>query len=514
MAELPDGMSHPSGRFSTPVMTASHRHTFVDFHPGPGDATAHFAEETMARAAMDPQGANGDTVTMNVSHLESPSVQTAWRLRMAEIGITLTLDTFFEGVPTPDPRVAKGAVDFVLWQYEGTKAKPALGAPDTKALEAVAAIARTRYHLPTWADAATVAAQQFGDAWAQHLLATMLHPPAAPDHVHPLDWVPRIQVAAALVIAMLPSGHRVLQSVAMGPVDWTVDAAIIALGELALRNPQARPSVEQLFTYLRAQVPTEGFTSYPYALVCTWQRLVPVTDPRAAELAAWREKILRGEEGGTVSKGSIGMIDGLNMEVYAEFCVKRDLLALQGNSPTSRVGFVAAAMGAGNDGSLAALAADYGVPMQSPLNAMSTGWAEAINRDPRLGLAFEQTKSRIKLSLQGIDPDSDEARLSHNLMAGKGLDQEQELHKAQAAQQQLAAGDGGEPDPTVFPGQPVARLSDYVGLMKHMQGGDFNGALAAYGLDMGTYSLVMQAWGTKLGVDPSLNAKFGQMMAP
>lgn len=497
-------------------MTASARQAFVDYHPGPGDATAHFADETMARAAGDPQGANGDTVTVTVSHLESPSVQTAWRLRMAELGISLTLQTFFEAVQSPDPRVPKGQVDFVVWSYEGTTAQPAVGAPDPRAAEAVAAIAAQRYHLPTWGDAAMATARQFGDAWAQHLLATMLHPPPAPDHVHPLDWVPRIQVAAALVVAMTPNGYRVLQSLALGPVDWCVDAAIVALSELARRNPAALASVEQLFGYLRAQIPKEGFTCYAYPLACTWLRLVPAGDPRAAELDAWRQRILRGEEGGTSSKGSIGMIGGLNMETYAEFCVKRDLLTMQGGT-RGRAGLAMQAfgMGGGSDtaeGSLQGLAAEYGVPMINAGTAYVEGWNEAINRDPRLGLAFAQTQARIKLQLQGIDPDSDEARLSHNLMQGKGLDQQEELHKAQAAQEQLAAGQGGDPDPVVFPGQPVARLSDYVQLMKRMQTGDFNGALAAYGLDMGSYSMVMQAWGTKLGVDPTLNAKFGKMM--
>ena len=94
----------------------------------------------------------------------------------------------------------------------------------------------------------------------------------------------------------------------------------------------------------------------------------------------------------------------------------------------------------------------------------------------------------------------------------EGLDQEEELRKAQAAQQQQAAGAGGDPDPVVFPGHPVARLSDYVGMMKRMQTGDFNGALSAYGLDMATYSQVAQAWGTKLGTDPTLNAKMAAMM--
>jgi hypothetical protein len=497
-------------------MTAAPRLAYVDYHPGPGDATAHFADETMARAAADPQGANGDTVTMTVSHVESPSVQTAWRLRMAEIGITLTLQTFFEAIPSPDPRVPKGQVDFVLWTYSGTSAQPALGAPDPRAAEAVAAIAAQRYHLPSWADAAMKAAQQFGDAWAQHLLSTMLHPPPAPDHVHPLDWVPRVQVAAALVIAATPSGHRVLQSLALGPVDWCVDAAIVALGELALRNPAAGPSIEQLFAYLRTQIPKDGFTCYAYPLACTWLRLVPAGDPRAAELHAWRERILNGEEGGTTSKGSIGMIGGLNMETYAEFCVKRDMLTMQGGYPGQsggRLGIAMQALSGAGQGSLQALAAEYGVPMVGGGTAYVEGWNEAINEDPRLGLAFAQTQARIKLQLQGIDPDSAEARLSHNLMQGKGLDHEEELRKAQAAHQQLAAGQGGDPDPVVFPGQPVARLSDYVGLMKRMQTGDFNGALAAYGLDMGTYSNVMQAWGTKLGVDPTLNAKLGQMMA-
>ena len=86
------------------------------------------------------------------------------------------------------------------------------------------------------------------------------------------------------------------------------------------------------------------------------------------------------------------------------------------------------------------------------------------------------------------------------------------MAKAQAAQQQLAAGGGGDPDPTVFPGQPVAKLSDYVRLMKGMQTGDMMGALGQFGLDMMTYSSVAAAWGQQLAADPSLNAKFNQMV--
>lgn len=211
-------------------MAARAREPYVDFHPGPGDATAHFADEAMRRAAGSPHVADGDRVTTTVSSIESPSVQIAWRLRMAEIGINLPLEPFFESVQVPHPRLPKTQVDFALWSYEG-------------------------------------------------------------------------------------------------------------------------------------------------------------------------------------------------------------------------------------------------------------------------------------------NPDSEEARFSHNIMAGKPLHQEEEVRKAQAAQQQMAAGDGGDPDPTVFPGQPLAKLSDYVGMMKKMQTGDMNGALAAYGLNMTTYGQVAQAWGTKFGTDPTLNAKMAAMMA-
>ncbi|HTJ46034.1 MAG TPA: tetratricopeptide repeat protein [Kofleriaceae bacterium] len=98
-------------------------------------------------------------------------------------------------------------------------------------------------------------------------------------------------------------------------------------------------------------------------------------------------------------------------------------------------------------------------------------------------------------------------------LEAKRFDQAAEMQKAQAAQQQIAQGGGGDPDPTVFPGQRVARLSDYVKIMKGMQAGNFMGALGAYGLDMMSYSQVATAWGQKLAADPVLNAKFAAMMA-
>jgi len=91
-----------------------------------------------------------------------------------------------------------------------------------------------------------------------------------------------------------------------------------------------------------------------------------------------------------------------------------------------------------------------------------------------------------------------------------GFNQEAALAQAQAA---AARGPQGDPDPVVFPGQRVAKLSDYVGIMKRMQTGDMMGALGAYGLDMMSWGQVASSWGTKMAADPNLTQKFAAMMA-
>lgn len=71
----------------------------------------------------------------------------------------------------------------------------------------------------------------------------------------------------------------------------------------------------------------------------------------------------------------------------------------------------------------------------------------------------------------------------------------------------------GDPDPEVLPGTKLARLSQYVTLLKGMQAGDFQGALKRAGLDMGTYGPLAAQWGQKLQQDPGLAAKFQKMMS-
>ena len=202
----------------------------------------------------------------------------------------------------------------------------------------------------------------------------------------------------------------------------------------------------------------------------------------------------------------------ITLEQYAEISVERDaILGKHGGSVGSALG---AALG-GEGGwapEMEALLGRYGLRLADCPGGHVREWNARIQSDRRVQEAFLELSNRARLKAQGVDPNSHEGRVAGMIRSGN-LDVEGAKVNARAAAQQMAEGQGGDPDPVVFPGQKLERLSHYVGLMKGMQTGDMMGALKCAGLDMGAYVQVAQAWGVKLASDPVLGAKFGEMMA-
>ncbi len=381
---------------------------YVTYLPRVGDASANAVRSIFEQMYENPAEHHGSTVKIKETHVESPSVVAAFYLQMEMWGPHVDLEWEVDTIQQPDPRQPKTQTEFQLWVYDGVQPRPNIAKPDANVALAIHELAAEPFSLELWEPKARALAAKLGPAQVNSLLGTMVHPPRPPNSDwRVLVWVQRVQVAAALVIAYLDSGwegsvrKRTLYSLLYGPVDWTVDAAIIALGCLARQDPTIRAEVEQAFAWLQGQVASEGFTCFEYPLVSTWLALDGHDPATLARLEEWQKRVLE-----------------------------------------------------------------------------TSGGAQVLSSE--------------------IKP--------------KAFNQDEEVAKAQVAQQQLAAGQGGEADPEVFPGQPVARLSDYVRMMKGMQSGDMMGAIGQFGLDMGSYAQVMQAWGAKLQADPTLNAKFGAMM--
>jgi hypothetical protein len=190
----------------------------------------------------------------------------------------------------------------------------------------------------------------------------------------------------------------------------------------------------------------------------------------------------------------------MTIEEYAKFSVLRDrIVAGLGYSRSALIGF-------NPPPALVALCQKHGV---DPGHPFVKEWQEALNASPRLNEVFIEARRGFELSEMGVSAKEKDAL--DDIRQGN-MDMHLRMAQAQQAQAAVAAGDGGDPDPVVFPGQRVARLSDYVGIMKGMQTGNMMGALSQYGLDMMSYGSVATAWGAKMAADPTLTEKFNRMM--
>jgi hypothetical protein len=98
---------------------------------------------------------------------------------------------------------------------------------------------------------------------------------------------------------------------ALGPVDWAVQAAIIALYQLACETPEPRDEIEQLFYFLKGCAAGRGFTCYAPALAILWLHL----GPRRIEADALRAWGNEAWFGGTDEVEGHG---GLDLIGYAE----------------------------------------------------------------------------------------------------------------------------------------------------------------------------------------------------
>ena len=78
---------------------------------------------------------------------------------------------------------------------------------------------------------------------------------------------------------------------AAGPIDWTTEAAIVALAQLARETKEAVVDVRSLFAHLLERAPREGHCCYFAALCHNWLLLpdLPSAERKQVEeiLAMW-----------------------------------------------------------------------------------------------------------------------------------------------------------------------------------------------------------------------------------
>jgi tetratricopeptide (TPR) repeat protein len=493
---------------------------YYTFLQGPGDATANaarsFARELMPILRCCGQGLEC-SIGLESKFLEAPSVSLAFELAMRSMGARGSLDVKVEEIQQPDPRADKAQTQYRLWGYRETTPHKLYPAADPRAQQVVASIAQQLYRQDVWDSAARAVAEQWGAQWLHGFLAVMTDPPAPPAEAgfDAFYWTYRCQIAAALVLSHLGPwesgpGRGALYSLVFGPSDWTTSAAIIALGFRAKGNPALRPEIEQLFGWLRGQAPARGYTGWEYVLAYVWLGLGNHPEATKVGIEGWLNQLDEDPAKSNRVKPPTRRYGGLTLEEYAEFSTERD--RIMGSAGQRGIGAVLSAV-ASPPPELVKLFERFALPLRTDnfgkLNLYVPEWQEALNNSRDLQERFIELQEMQSFAKMGVN--AEEKAALDNIRDGN-MDMHLRMAQAQQAQHAIAQGDAGDPDPVVFPGQRVAKLSDYVGILKGMQRGDMLGALGHYGLDMMAYGQVATAWGAKMAADPVLTEKFSRMM--
>ena len=213
---------------------------------------------------------------MTLSAIEAPSSRLACSLGIAALGLDLDIPFTITNIQAPDPRLPRRPVQYQVWKYKEQKnllmrktltTDPiaAVPEPPSTVTTAVAEIAMSPFDRPVWLAAAANLVRRIRPR-IEELLGVCAYPPNLPPNVYSPIWIQRVQVIAALAVASFdpevpwPTSRRrqVLYDLACGPMDWTVDATIIALTALAQSKPEISVELIELFLDLVRQQPCPG----------------------------------------------------------------------------------------------------------------------------------------------------------------------------------------------------------------------------------------------------------------
>lgn len=255
---------------------------YTGFLPEPSDAGVNILRQLADQ--LDPEGSPPEGLTISVTSLEAPSVLLAFQMHFRALGHDLTPQVQVSDVQSPDPRRASGPVEYLLWEYDDVTPRPAVDPPRAEVATVVARLAAREYDLAAWGEEAKRLGKELGFAAVSDLLGTMVHPPPMPEGMPSWVWLPRVQLAAALILSHVDEGwqgsirRKVLSSLLRGPMDWSVDATIVALTELAQTSREIEADVTIAFLDAVSRIPRPGHCCYEYALACNAMRLPNLPD--------------------------------------------------------------------------------------------------------------------------------------------------------------------------------------------------------------------------------------------
>jgi hypothetical protein len=204
--------------------------------------------ESILKSAVHALNINDPLVHCFLSSMEAPSAALSVRMIYPDV------EFHFNQIPTPDPREPMAEVSVVAWTYSGTTAEPSFPVPNQEFRDAISTEIGAPFALESWGDAAFRIASEFRTLTPCEMIGAMVFPALCPDNEWPWNWMFKTQLMCALVMsrrsvrnwATSPHGKHIYDIV-HGPVDWTTIAGLLALTDIARRDPNSADDIRSMF---------------------------------------------------------------------------------------------------------------------------------------------------------------------------------------------------------------------------------------------------------------------------
>lgn len=292
--------ARPKDRLSTALLKRLDRRftAYLGYWPEPGDALIQLMKQLQPHELESDQIPDG--ITLNA--IEAPSARRVFeRFMDALLDEHKSFEVHINKVQTPDPRVPIGLVEHLLWHYDDNlRPIASYPPPSDQVTTQVHALAKQPFDITQWMQRGRLIAQNLGASSIEDLLGIMLHPTDPPqprtpigETLTPWRWLQRVQVAAMCILGQMGEGwhrsHRkaVLTSILLGPMDWTVEAAIVVATEIALEDPIARTDILGFFERRMHAISADAYCCEEYALISQMARLPGLSIETHAQLQKW-----------------------------------------------------------------------------------------------------------------------------------------------------------------------------------------------------------------------------------
>jgi tetratricopeptide (TPR) repeat protein len=266
----------------------------------PSDASVGVFRQLQQSFLETPPTSGPIEMSMALSAPEAPSNMLVSALLERVWGQRLKIELSVASNPIRDSREPLPGAEVALWCRAGDGFEAALAPPDATVQRELGELAASPYRLSSWAERARILGEALGPARVEDLLRAMVHPPGLPHpRYDPGRWIQNVQVAAALALSYVDQGwhgstrRAMLLSLARGPVDWSVTAAIVALMWTARHEPQSVSEIEALFEQLRRRRPSD--CCYGVPLRQAWL-LLPNVSPELRTTLQHELAMLSGDE--------------------------------------------------------------------------------------------------------------------------------------------------------------------------------------------------------------------------